>query len=53
MPDADEVDKLKEQMWPQKTSNLKTMFESKGDAEDQPKETPKPIDLAAEVNGMR
>lgn len=53
MPEADEVEKLKQQMWPQKTSNIKNMFEAKGEEDAQPKEVPKPIDLEAEINGTR
>lgn len=50
-PDEEETAKLREQMWPKNTSNVKALFETKNQSDEEPKETPKPIDLQAEIDG--
>lgn len=52
VPDEEEAARLKEQMWPKKTSSIKTMFEAQGDSEEQQKEAPQQINLEAEISGM-
>lgn len=52
VPNEEETEKLKEQMWPKNTTNLKAVFESKNNnGSDEMKEQPKPIDLEAEISG--
>ena len=51
-PDEREAAELKEQMWPKNTTNVKAMFEAKNEEDTTVKETPKQIDLQAEINGM-
>ena len=52
VPDEREAAELKEQMWPKNTTNVKAMFEAKNEEDTTVKETPKQIDLQAEINGM-
>lgn len=52
-PSEEEAARLKEQMWPTKTSSVKAVFENKNQSDEKPKETPKQIDLEAEINGKQ
>lgn len=50
-PDEEEAAKLKEQMWTKNTTDVKAMFEAKNQEDAANNETPKQIDLKAEING--
>lgn len=49
-PDEEEAAKLKEQMWTKNTTDVKAMFEAKNQEDAANNETPKQIDLKAEIN---
>lgn len=51
VPTEEEANKLKEQMWPKNTANIKSKFENYEQNTDEPKDTPQPIDLQAEISG--
>lgn len=53
VPDEEEAARLREQMWSVKTSSIKSKFETNNDTADEPKETPQPIDLEAEISGKQ